>query len=126
MRKHFPDSSVARKVPEAKAHRKFEPELVTLASYHNHFGRVVTFEGVVVSIVSSRKGTAFAAMFERRKWTKGLKLVFFERVLVKVGGATFVQSLDGRRVRVRGLMSNNERFGPQIIISERAMILSVI
>jgi hypothetical protein len=43
----------------------------------------------------------------------------------KVGGPQFIESLNGRKVRVRGLLINHSRFGPEIIISERRMILEV-
>jgi hypothetical protein len=64
-------------------------------------------------------------MLEAKAWTKGLKLVFFRRSLERAGGAEFVQSLEGRRVRVRGLLIEHALFGPEIIVSERSMILEV-
>ena len=67
----------------------------------------------------------FAVMFEQASWTKGLKLVFFRGAVGAVGGREFITGLQGRTVRVRGLLIRHPRFGPEIIISERSMILSV-
>jgi hypothetical protein len=67
----------------------------------------------------------YAVMFENTSWTKGLKLVFFRGAVRAVGGPDFIHSLAGRTVRVRGLLINHSRFGPEIVISERGMILGV-
>jgi hypothetical protein len=64
-------------------------------------------------------------MFEQTTWAKGLKLVFFRRSIQKAGGVTFIKSLRGKHVRVRGLLINHRIFGPEIIITERSMILDV-
>jgi hypothetical protein len=64
-------------------------------------------------------------MFENAAWTRGLKLVFFKGSVRAVGGPEYINGLDGRTVRVRGLLINHARFGPEIIISERGMILGV-
>lgn len=105
--------------------RNFTPDVVTLANFRQHFGRVVTFEGVVRVVRVSQRGTDFAVMFEQKSWVTGFKLVFFRQAVRKVGGAPFVRNLEGRRVRVRGLLINHEQFGPEIIISERSMILDI-
>ena len=105
--------------------RDHNPNVITLANFRQFFSHVVTFEGVVVEVKTSRKGADYAVMFESKSWTKGLKLVFFRGAVARVGGATFVHSLKGRRVRVRGLLSDNPRFGPQIVVTQRSMILSV-
>lgn len=105
--------------------RNFTPDVVTLANFRDHFGHVVTFEGEVKIVRASQRGTDFAVMFEQKSWVTGFKLVFFRQAVRKVGGATFVNGLQGRRVRVRGLLINHAQFGPEIIISERSMILEI-
>ena len=110
---------------QTAAGRNFTPDVVTLANFREHFGRVVTFEGVVRVVRVSQRGTDFAVMFENKSWVTGFKLVFFRHAVRKVGGAAFVQKLAGRRVRVRGLLIDHEQFGPEIIISERSMILDI-
>ncbi|SEJ85317.1 hypothetical protein SAMN05518849_115146 [Sphingobium sp. AP50] len=105
--------------------RNFTPDVVTLANFRDHFGHVVTFEGEVKTVRISQRGTDFAVMFERKSWVAGFKPVFFRQAVRKVGGADFINSLQGRRVRVRGLLINHAQFGPEIIISERSMILEI-
>lgn len=105
--------------------RNFTPDVVTLANFREHFGRVVTFEGDVRMVRASQRGTDFAVMFEQKSWVTGFKLVFFRQAVRKVGGPAFVKRLEGRRVRVRGLLINHAQFGPEIIISERSMILDI-
>lgn len=103
--------------------RDYDPNTVTLANFRSHFDRVVTFEGIVRAVRVSRRGKDYAVMFENASWSKGLKLVFFRRSIDAAGGVDFIKSLSGRRVRVRGLLTNHRFFGPEIIISERGMIL---
>jgi hypothetical protein len=105
--------------------RDYSPDVVTLINFRSHFDRVVTFEGRVQSVKVSRRGSDFAVMFENATWTAGLKLVFFRGAVRTVGGPEFIKALNGRKVRVRGLLINHNRFGPEIIISERGMILGV-
>lgn len=105
--------------------RDYSPDVVTLANFRSHFDRVVTFEGRVHAVRVSRRGSDFAVMFENASWTRGLKLVFFRGAIKAVGGAEFIDGLSGKTVRVRGLLINHSRFGPEIIISERSMILAV-
>jgi len=102
-----------------------EVRVITLGDYQNHVGRVITFEGRVCKVLSSRRGTDYAVMFEDRSWTRGFKMVAFGGNIGSVGGAAFLLGLEGRRVRVRGLLINHETFGYEIIISDRAMVLSV-
>jgi hypothetical protein len=118
------------KVTPAPSSRIFDgqdhtPTVVTLANFKNSLNTVVTFEGLVQSVQESRRGNDFAVMFENKSWTKGFKLVFFRGTVDKVGGREFINSLNGRKVKVRGLLLNHERFGYEIIISERSMILGV-
>lgn len=105
--------------------RDYNPDLVTLSNFRSHFDRVVTFEGTVREVKVSRRGKDYAVMFENSSWTKGLKLVFFRGGVKRVGGPSFISSLSGKNVRVRGLLINHPRFGPEIVVSERGMILSV-
>jgi hypothetical protein len=103
----------------------YDPNVVTLASVRAHVGRVVTFEGHVHQIYQSRRGTDYAVMFENASWTKGFKLVFFRGSVERVGGEAFIYSLNHRTVKVRGLVVSHPRFGLEILVSERPMILSV-
>jgi hypothetical protein len=105
--------------------RDHSPVIVSLADFAQHFGRVVTFEGRVRSVKTSRRGTDYAVMFEDTSWAKGLKLVFFRGAISEVGGPTYIQNLTSRTVRVRGLLVKHPQFGPQIVISEKSMILRV-
>lgn len=104
----------------------YDPNTVTLNNVRNYVGRVVTFEGKVVEVLQSRRKTDFAVMFENRSWTQGFKLVFFGGTIRACGGIAFIQGLQGKTIRVRGLVVKHERFGYEIIISERSMILGVL
>lgn len=101
------------------------PIFVTLADYHLHVGEVVTFEGMVPDVRESRRGNDFAVMFENKPWSKGFKLVFFRDATRSVGGKPFISALKGKRVRVRGLIVQHAKYGYQIIVSEKGMILGV-
>lgn len=116
---------LAVEVAGSRPGRDFTPDLVTLANFRNHFDRVVTFEGRVHAVRVSRRGSDYAVMFENKPWVRGLKLVFFRGAVRSVGGSAFINGLQGRTVRVRGLLIDHGQFGPEIIISERGMILKV-
>ena len=103
----------------------YAPNTVTLDNVRNYVGRVVTFEGRVVDVLQSKRKTDFAVMFENKSWTQGFKLVFFGGTITACGGKAFIQGLQGKSIRVRGLVVKHERFGYEIIISERSMILGV-
>ena len=105
--------------------RDYNPNVITLADFRQHFGRVVTFEGTVKEVRVSRRGSDYAVMFEDKSWTSGFKLVFFRGAVTKVGGPAYIKSLDGHRIRVRGLLVSHQKFGPEIIVSEKSMILEV-
>ena len=105
--------------------KEFSPDAVTLGQIRRHFGRVVTFEGTVRKVLTSRRGSDYAVMFEDKSWTKGFKLVFFKGTIRKIGGPAFIESLVGRTIKVRGLLIDHERFGPEIIVSERQMIRDI-
>lgn len=117
--------AITNDVARRTAGRNFTPEVVTLDSFRGQFGRVITFEGSVVDVRTSRRGSDYAVMFERKSWTQGLKLVFFRGTIRKVGGREYIFSLKGRTVTVRGLLINDTRFDPEIIVSQRSMILGV-
>ena len=103
----------------------YNPNVVTLQNYKEHVGRVVTFEGYVSKVNESRRGNDFAVMFENKSWTQGFKLVFFKGAVRKVGGKPYITSLQGQRIKVRGLIINHDTFGYEIIVSEKSMILEV-
>jgi hypothetical protein len=117
--------SLTAKEASTSTGRDYSPDVVTLATFRSHFNRVVTFEGIVREVKVSKRGKDYAAMFEQKSWSKGLKLVFFRASISDVGGARFIKDLDNRNVRVRGLLINHKFFGPEIIISERGMILDI-
>lgn len=110
---------------KSRGGRDYTPNVVTLENYKQHEGSVVTFEGFVHKVNESRRGNDFAVMFEDKSWSKGFKLVFFHRAVREVGGSNYINSLAGRKVKVRGLVINHPKFGYEIIVSEKSMILSV-
>ena len=63
-------------------------------------------------------------MFEDKSWIRGFKLVFFRDAVRKVGGKPYISGLQGKTVSVRGLVINHPRFGYEIVVSEKSMILS--
>lgn len=101
------------------------PDVVTLENYKQHVGSVVTFEGYVCRVNESRRGNDFAVMFEDQSWAKGFKLVFFQDASRRVGGAPYIKGLANKKIKVRGLVVNHPKFGYQIIISQKSMVLSV-
>ena len=109
---------------EQKSGRDYTPDVITLSNYREHVGSVVTFEAKVIEVKESRRGNDFAVMFERKSWTRGFKLVFFRSAVRKVGGKPYISSLSGKTVKVRGLVVNHPKFGYEIIVSEKSMILS--
>lgn len=116
---------VSDDVPRPAAGRDFTPAVVTLANYRSKIGAVVTFQGLVCKVMESRRGSDYAVMFENTTWAKGFKLVFFRGSISACGGKRFIMSLEGKTVRVRGLLINHPRFGYEIVVSERSMILDI-
>ncbi len=110
------------KTPRGK---DYTPKIITLQNYQQHAGSVVTFEGFVHKVLRSKRGSDFAAMFENKSWSRGFKLVFFDRSAKRVGGEKYINSLAGKKIKVRGLIKKNPIFGYEIIVSEKSMILSV-
>lgn len=105
--------------------RNADVNVITLNNYSNFVGHVITFEGRVHKVLTSRRGTDYAVMFENRGWTQGFKMVAFRGAVDQIGGKQFLDSLVNRTVRVRGLLVQHKSFGYEIIISNRAMILSI-
>ena len=110
---------------EARTGKDYNPDIITLDNYRDYEGSVVTFEGFVHKVNESRRGSDFAVMFENKSWTRGFKLVFFRDAVRKVGGPSYIRSLRGKTIKVRGLLINHKRFGYEIIISEDSMIIGV-
>ncbi len=105
--------------------KDYTPNVVTLENYKKYEGKVVTFEGLVHQVNESRRGNDFAVMFEAKSWVRGFKLVFFRDGVRKVGGKPYITKLSGKTVKVRGLVVKHPKFGYEIIVSEKSMILSV-
>ena len=105
--------------------RNVDVNVITLQNYRNFIGRVITFEGAVQTVLISRRGTDYAVMFEKTSWIKGFKMVIFRGDVSLIGGSSYLFNMVGRLVRVRGLLVHHNRFGYQIIVSDRSMILSV-
>ena len=101
------------------------PGAATLTNFRSFEGQVVTFTGRVVKVLESRRGGDFAVMFEDKSWKHGFKLVFFKGALTAVGGPTYVRSLRGATITVRGLIVNHSQFGYEIIVNDRRMVLKV-
>jgi len=105
--------------------RNADVNVITLDNYRQYVGHVITFEGRVHTVLTSRRGTDYAVMFENCRWNEGFKMVAFRGAIERIGGERFLYSLANRTVRVRGLLIKHNYFGYEIIISDRAMILSV-
>lgn len=105
--------------------RNADVNVITLENYRQYVGHVITFEGHVHTVLPSRRGTDYAVMFENRGWTQGFKMVVFRGAVDRIGGERFLYSLANRTVRVRGLLILHKDFGYEIIVSDRAMILSI-
>ena len=95
---------------------------ITLANYRDHVGRVITFEGYVHNVLTSRRGTDYAVMFENASWKMGFKMIAFSKSVDNMGGSRFLYGLAGRTIRVRGLLIQHDTFGYEIIINDRSMV----
>lgn len=102
--------------------RNYDPNIITLEKVKQNVGRVITFEGYVHDVKVSRRGSDYAVMFEDKSWTGGFKLVFFRKAAARIG-ASYILRLKGRTIRVRGLIVHDKKFGYQMIISEKSMIV---
>lgn len=101
------------------------PKVATLSNYRDLEGQVVTFSGRVIKILESQRGGDFAVMFEDKSWKRGFKLVFFQNAHEALGGSAYVKGLRGATIEVRGLIINHPKFGYEIIVNNRTMILGV-
>jgi len=101
------------------------PAIVTLRDFRNHIGRTITFEGHVPRVNVSRDGRSYAVMFEDTSWNNGLKMTVFKGTVRDSGGSRFLKSLQGKTIKIRGLLTNHPTFGYQIVVSQRDMILEV-
>jgi hypothetical protein len=108
-----------------EAGRDYDAQIVTLQNYRQHVGHVITFEGHVPRVNRSRNGRSYAVMFENASWKHGLKMVVFRGTVAGVGGSEFLLGLQGRTIRVRGLLSQHHIFGYQIIVKDRSMIMEI-
>lgn len=105
--------------------RNADVNIISLENYRQYVGHVITFESRVCTVKCSRRGTDYAVMFENKNWKQGFKMVAFRGAVDRIGGERFVYSLANRTVRVRGLLVLHKVFGYQIIVTDRAMILSI-
>ena len=103
-------------------HQNFRPDVITLSEVKGHTGRVVTFRGFVHDVKVSQRGSDYAVMFENTSWTRGFKLVFFKNAARTIG-IDYIKGLKGKTITARGLVIQHERFGYQMIISQKSMIL---
>lgn len=105
--------------------RNATPNAITLNNYKKHVGHVIEFEAYVTSVKESRRGNDFAIMFENKSWVNGFKMVFFRGSISKCGGNSYIKSLNGKTIKIRGLLVNHSRFGYEIIISDPKQIIKV-
>ena len=105
--------------------RNYDPNAVTLSNYRDFVNQVVTFEGSVKAIKESRRGNDFAIMFENKSWTQGFKLVFFKGAARKAGGKRYINSLNGKKIRVRGLLIKHQTFGYEIVVNDKSMVTKI-
>lgn len=103
--------------------RNATPNVITLGNYKKHVGQVIEFESKVSLVKESRRGNDFAVMFENKSWTNGFKMVFFRGSISKCGGKSYIKSLSGKNIKVRGLLVNHSRFGYEIIVSDPKQII---
>lgn len=108
-----------------KRGRNADVNVISLINYREFVGHVITFEGEVKKVLTSKRGNDFAVMFEDLSWTRGFKMVAFRGSLKNIGGSKFLQGLKGHSVRVRGLLVKHETYGYEIIISDRNMISNI-
>lgn len=117
--------SISAAQAKQQSGRNYEAGTTTLADYRSKEGQVVIFEGRCVCVLPSRRGSDYAVMFEDKPWTRGFKMVVLRGATASVGGPGFLLGLAGKQVRVRGLIVKHPRFGYEIIVNDRAMILGV-
>jgi len=105
--------------------RNADVSVITLDNYRQYVGQAITFEGQVYQVLTSRRGTDHAVMFENRNWVSGFKMVVFMGDVGKLGGVPFLDGLVGHQVKVRGLLKRHETYGYEIIVHDPVQILGV-
>lgn len=98
---------------------------VTIDTYRDRMGKMVTFEGQVKGVTLSSDGKAYGVMFENKPWMQGLKMLVLRNYLPLVGGAEFLKSLEGRVIRINGLLTSHPFYGDEILVTDRNMILEI-
>ena len=108
--------AVERPVKIAKAPVQYRPYAVTLDEVKQYLGRVVSFEGRVVQVHVSPRGTYFVK-FEHGGIPDVFKLVIFPNYVhnFAYGGET-IEAYSGKRLRVRGLIQEHEKWGWEILV----------
>lgn len=99
--------------------------VVTLSDYRLHVDQVVTFRGVVVKTYYTRYGHNLALMFEDLPLRRAFKMIVFARYIQEAGGTTFLESLRGKTVQVRGLLQRHATWGYELVLTHRRMILEI-
>lgn len=117
--------SAITKTAPSKFGQEFKPSVVTLGNFRDFVGQVVTFEGFAYEVAESRRGNDFAILFENKGWVRSFKLVFFRQNITAMGGRGFINTLENKIIKVRGLIVKDPTFGYEIVVSQRGMILEV-
>ena len=116
--------SITSKDASSTSGRDHHISTVTLVNYKSFEGQVITFEGYVPRINYSKTGS-IAVMFQDESWVHGLKLVVFGGKVDDVGGYSYLTNMKNKKVCVRGLIVNHHKYGWQIIVTSRSMILKI-
>lgn len=116
--------SLTSKDASSTSGRDNQISTVTLANYKSFEGQVITFEGYVPRINYSKTGS-IAVMFQDTSWVHGLKLVVFGGKVDDAGGYSYLTNMKNKKVRVRGLIVNHHKYGWQIIVTSKSMILKI-
>ncbi len=101
------------------------PVTVSVEDVRARVGQWVVFEGTCLSVLQSQRGRHVAVLFEQRSWADGFKMIVPGCDVERVGGVQFLAALEGRRLRIRGLVLAHPVYGPEMIIDDPAMILEV-
>lgn len=114
-----------RAVEAVSVRTTYRADIVTLDNYQDFLGKIVYFEGRVVEVHESAKGTYFVK-FVRGPIPQVFKLVIFSKYVERFsqGGRT-IKRYHGRTIRVRGLIQRHEVWGWEILVSKEEAISSV-
>ncbi len=103
--------------------KNYLPPQVDLVNFMRYVRRVVSFEGQVVEIKWSSENDVLVIKFQDASWSDALKIpVFGEKGISDLGGEDFIFSLQGVKIKVRGLLIQHPRFGYEILTHKRSMI----